>query len=118
MKNFKNIIIWNQGIELAVRAYALTAQLPREEVYGLSSQIKRAVVSIPANIAEGCSRDTDRDFRKFLKTSLGSAFERETHLIIAERLRFIKSDDVNNFFINLHMEQKQINTLISKLGGR
>lgn len=118
MKNFKEMVIWQQGIELAVGAYELTKQLPKEEIYGLSSQIKRAVVSIPANIAEGCSRETDRDFRKFLRNSLGSAFELETHLIIADRLRLIKSVDVSNFFIHLHSEQKQINSLISRLRGR
>ena len=118
MKNFKDMIIWNQGIELAVSAYELTRQLPKEEIYGLSSQIKRAAVSIPANIAEGCSRETDKDFKKFLKTSLGSAFELETHLIIAERVKLIKSVHVNNFFLALHTEQKQINTLISRLKER
>jgi len=118
MKNFKDYVIWNQGIELAVHAYELTRQLPKEEMYGLSSQIKRAAVSIPSNIAEGCSREADKDFKRFLKISLGSSFELETDLIIAERLRFIRSVDVNNFFVSLHSEQKQINTLISRLKGR
>jgi four helix bundle protein len=118
MKNFKDYLIWNQGIELAVQAYELTKQLPKEEIYGLSSQIKRAAVSIPSNIAEGCSREADKDFKRFLKISLGSAFELETDLIIAEKLSFIRSVDVNNFFLSLHSEQKQINSLISRLKGR
>ena len=117
MKNFKDYVIWRQGIELAVKAYDLTKQLPKEEIYGLSSQIKRAGVSIPSNIAEGCSRATDNDFKRFLQISLGSAFELETHLIIAERLRFIRSTDINNFLMALHSEQKQINTLISRIKG-
>lgn len=115
MQNFRELIIWNQGIELAVKAYELTSQPPKEEVYGLSSQIKRAVVSIPSNIAEGSSRETNKDFRKFLRTSLGSSFELETDLIIAEKLRFIKSADVRNFLTSLHVEQKQINTFMSRL---
>lgn len=118
MKNFKDMIIWNQGIELAVNAYELTRQLPKEEIYGLSSQIKRAVVSIPANIAEGCSRETDKDFRKFLRTALGSGFELETHLIVAERLNFIKPADVRAFLNSLFSEQKQINSLISRTKGK
>ncbi|HEU5146313.1 MAG TPA: four helix bundle protein [Chryseosolibacter sp.] len=118
MKDFKKLIIWQRGIELAVEAYDLTKQLPKEEIYGLSSQIKRAAVSIPANIAEGCSRESDKDYRKFLRTSLGSAFELQTHLIVAERLKFIRSIDVNKFFMDLYVEQKQINTLISRLKGR
>lgn len=115
MQNFKDLIIWNQGIELAVKAYELTRQLPKEETYGLSSQIKRAVVSIPSNIAEGCSRETNKDFKRFLQISLGSAFELETDLIIAEKLRFIKSVDIQNFLTSLHAEQRQVNSLISKI---
>lgn len=118
MKNYKDMIIWQQGIELAVNAYNLTKQLPKEEMYGLSSQIKRSAVSIPANIAEGCSRETDKDFRKFLRSSLGSAFELQTHLIIAERLKFINVPDVDNYLVALNAEQKQINSLISRLKGR
>lgn len=118
MKDFRNFDIWHQGIELAVKAYELTKQLPKDEIYGLSSQIKRAVVSIPSNIAEGCSRETDKDFRKFVRTSLGSAFELETDLVIADRLRFIKTADVNNFLTSLHVEQKQLNSLISRLSGK
>lgn len=103
MKNFRELIIWNQGIELAVKAYDLAKQIPREEIYGLTSQIKRAVVSVPSNIAEGCSRATSKDLVKFLRTSLGSAFELETDLIIAERLRFIRSEDVRDFISALHI---------------
>ena len=118
MQNFKDLIIWNQGIELAVKTYELTRQLPREEIYGLSSQIKRAVVSISSNIAEGCSRETNKDFRKFLRISLGSSFELETDLIIAERLGFIRSVDVRNLLTDLHVEQRQLNTLISRTKDR
>lgn len=114
MKNFRNYVTWTRGIELAVQAYELTKQLPKEEMYGLSGQIKRAAVSIPSNIAEGCSRETDKDFRKFLRTSLGSAFELETDLIIADKLRFIRSSDIQNFFKHLYIEQKQLNSLISR----
>lgn len=117
MKNFRKYVIWNRGIELAVDAYQLTKQLPREEIYGLASQIKRAVVSIPSNIAEGCSRETDKDFKRFLQISLGSAFELETDLVIAERLNFIKSVDVNNYLTGLRVEQKQIITLINRIKG-
>ena len=115
MQNFRELIIWNQGIELAVKAYELTKQLPKEEVYGLSSQIKRAVVSIPSNIAEGSSRETNKDFRKFLRTSLGSSFELETDMILAEKLQFIKADDIQIFLTSLHTEQKQINRFMSRL---
>lgn len=115
MQNFRDLVIWNHGIDLAVRAYELTRQLPKEEVYGLSSQIKRAVISIPSNIAEGCSRETKKDFRHFVRISLGSSFELETDLLIAERLKFIKSADVQNFLADLQVEQRQLNRFISRL---
>ena len=115
MKNFRNYFIWKQGIELTVGAYALTRQLPKEEIYGLSSQIKRAAVSIPSNIAEGCSRETDKDFKRFLEISVGSAFELETDLIIAERLGYIKSVDIENFLAALRIEQRKISSLISTI---
>ena len=115
MKNFRQFIIWNRGIELVIKAYELTRQLPKEEMYGLSSQIKRAAVSIPSNIAEGCSRDSERDFKRFLEISLGSSFELETQLIIAEKLKFIDSLNITEYLKGLHIEQRQINTLISRI---
>ena len=75
MRNFRNMIIWNQGIDLAVKGYQLTKLLPKEETYGLRRQINRALVSIPSNIAEGCSRTSEKEFGRFLEISLGSAFE-------------------------------------------
>jgi four helix bundle protein len=91
--------------------------LPKEELYGLRSQISRAAVSVPANISEGCSRTSENDFKRFLEISLGSAFELETHFIIAEKLGFISITEVQEFLVNLHIEQRQINTLITKIRG-
>lgn len=115
MRNFYDYTIWHQGIVLALDAYVLTLQLPKEEMYGLSSQVKRSAVSVPANIAEGYGREPGGDFKRFLEISLGSAFELETHLIIAERLGFIKSEDIQKYLIALRSEQRQINSLISRL---
>ncbi len=115
MRNFREFAIWNQGIDLAVKTYELAKQLPKEEVYGLRSQITRAVVSIPSNIAEGCSRSSEKAFKQFLEISLGSAFELETDLIIVKKLGLIKSVDVELVMQDLIREQKQINALISKL---
>lgn len=115
MRNFREMKIWNQGIDLAVLAYEITKQFPKEELYGLKSQITRAVVSIPSNIAEGCSRSSEKDFCRFLEISLGSAFEVETDLVIAEKVGFIKTDLLNNYVSRLVSEQKQIHSLITKI---
>ena len=115
MRNFKELVIWNQAIELAVKVYNASRQLPKEEVYGLRSQITRSVVSISSNIAEGCSRRTENDFKRFLEIALGSAFELENDLILCEKLGLISSEKLTEIFTDLHKEQKQINALIDKL---
>jgi len=117
MRNFRQFDIWKQGIELAVKGYELAKQLPKEEIYGLRSQITRAVVLIPSNIAEGCSRTSEGEFKRFLEISLGSAFELETDLIITEKIGLIDSLQIQDYLKSLHVEQKQINSLITKIKG-
>jgi four helix bundle protein len=116
MRNFRELEVWQNGIELTVTAYLLVKQLPKEEIFGLRSQITRAVVSIPSNIAEGCSKSSDRYFKNYLETALGSAFELETHMLLAKRLTMINSGEVDEFLKALQREQKQLNTFIKKLG--
>lgn len=87
---YKDLIVWQKSIELVVFVYALTGDFPKEETYGLSSQMKRAGVSIPSNIAEGSRRGTAKDFKQFLSIAYGSASELETQLEIAKRLGFGK----------------------------
>ncbi len=89
--------------------------LPVEEKYGLRSQICRSAVSIPSNIAEGCSRSSQIDFKRFLEMALGSSFELETQLIIIEELSVISAEDIRVILDQLNKEQKMINSLISKL---
>jgi four helix bundle protein len=84
---------------------------PKEEVYGITAQIRRCAVSIPSNIAEGCGRNTDKDFNNFLSISLGSAFEFETQLIICKDLNFINQEDFNF----LESEVQHIQNMIIKL---
>lgn len=86
--NFKELVIWKRGIELTVQTYALTGQFPESEKYGLTSQMRRAAVSIPSNIAEGAGRISDKYFRHFLSLALGSLNELETQLLVAEKLGF------------------------------
>ncbi len=100
---------------LVVDIYRVANQLPKHEDYGLKSQVKRAAVSIVANIAEGCSRSSQKEFRHFLEISLGSTFEVETDLLLAEKLEFIATDHLSNLIPNIQTLQRQINALISKL---
>jgi len=89
MHNFKELNIWKNGIELVMGYYKLTSAFPKEEQYNLTSQMRRAAVSVPSNIAEGTSRKSNKDLNRFLQMSLGSSFELETQLIIAQKLDYI-----------------------------
>ena len=115
MKNFKNLKVWQKGIDLVVETYTKTERFPKEELFGLTSQIKRSAISIPSNIAEGSGRGTDKDFNRFLDVALGSSFELETQLIIANRLKFLQDDDFSSLSNQLDEEQKMIIGLQKKL---
>lgn len=115
MRNFRQLAVWNQGIDLTVRGYELANQLPAEERYGLKSQITRALVSIPSNIAEGCSRKSDKDFARFLEISLGSAYEVETDLVIVEKIGYVDSQTIKSYLELLQAEQRQLTSFINRL---
>ncbi len=108
MHNFKQLKIWQKSVDFAVDIYKLTQSLPKEEQYSLVSQMRRAVVSIASNIAEGTVRKTDIDFNRYLVHSLGSCYELETQLIISNKLKFIQEEDFNSTSISLKEIQKMI----------
>jgi len=87
MRDFRKRKVWEKAHELALDAYHVTASFPREELYGITAQLRRAAVSIPANIAEGCGREGEAELRRFLRIALGSANELEYHLLLAKDLR-------------------------------
>jgi len=111
MNYFRELKVWQKAIDLVTETYTKSHDFPKEELYGLTSQIRRSAVSIPSNIAEGCGRKTGKDFANFLGVALGSAFELETQLIIAKNLSFINSDD----YKNLESEIQHIQNMIIKL---
>ena len=115
MRNYKNLKIWEQGIELVKQIYVLTAQLPATEKFGLKSQITRAAISIPSNIAEGCSRNSELEFKRFLEIAMGSLFEVDTQLIIIKELKLIKPEDLKSIFELIETEGKMINGLINTI---
>jgi four helix bundle protein len=108
MHNFKELKVWKAGIQLSKSIFTLTKTFPTDERFGLISQMNRAVVSIPSNIAEGCGRKSDKELHQFLNISLGSAFELETQLIIAREFGYL-DDETLNTICNLVTEiQKMI----------
>lgn len=114
MRNFRKFEIWKIGMEIASDIYKITKQFPKSEIYGLTSQLNRAGVSIPSNIAEGAGRNTDRDFKRFLDIALGSCYEVETQLIIAESEGYIKIG-YSEIIEKIHLEDKKITSFINKI---
>jgi len=94
MNNYKDLKVWQKSVDPAVKVYEITKEFPREEIYGLTSQLRRSAVSVPSNIAEGAGRNTKNDFKNFLGISNGSSCELETQLIIANRIDFLNDSNL------------------------
>jgi four helix bundle protein len=90
MANHKDLDVWNEGMTLARELYVLTSKFPKEGLYGLTAQIKRAAISVPSNIAEGAARSSDKEFVQFLHISLGSLAELETQILLAKDLGMLE----------------------------
>lgn len=115
MKDFKKLQIWQKGIEIVKLSYKLTEQLPSTEKFNLVSQINRAAISIPSNIAEGSSRRSERDYFRFLEIVLGSCFELETQMLILVELGLSDLDSVDKILSEIRLEQQMISALAHKL---
>ncbi|HVZ97209.1 MAG TPA: four helix bundle protein [Chitinophagaceae bacterium] len=115
MKNYKELIIWQKGIEIVKTTYILIKKFPAEEKFGIVSQITRAAVSIPANIAEGSSRNSDKDYARFLQLFLGSAFEVQTYLVIAIEMNWARFEEIEKLELLLEEEIKMIHRFINTL---
>jgi four helix bundle protein len=115
-KSFRELKVWNRAIELTTLVYALTAEFPKAELYGLSSQMRRAAVSIASNIAEGSARGTRKDFKQFVSIARGSNCELQTQLVIASRLGFSGSDKIGEAEAVAHEVGQMLSGLSKYLG--
>lgn len=106
--NFKNLNIWKNAIDLVNEIYDITAQFPKNESFGLQSQLRRAVVAIPSNIAEGSSRSSNKDFNRFLEISLGSLYEVQTQLIISNKRKYLTIEEYDGLEEKIIALQKMI----------
>jgi four helix bundle protein len=116
--SYKDLIVWQRSIELVAAVYELTEKFPREEIYGLTSQMKRSAVSIPSNIAEGRFRGTKNDFAQFLRIAYGSGAELETQTEIAKRLPLTKNLSYIKIESLLNEVMKMLNTMIRNLNPK
>ncbi len=115
MNNYKELKVWQKAVDLAVKVYESTKAFPREEVYGLTSQIRRCAVSVASNIAEGAGRNTKKDFNNFLGISNGSMSELETQLIIASKVDLLSESTLESFQKDITEIQKMNRALQKSL---
>lgn len=116
IKSCKDLLIWQKGIEIVVLTYKLVSSFPKDELYALSSQIKRSSVSIPSNISEGYGIQSTQSYIQFIKIARGSLCELETQLLIAKKLDFISDEKLFSELTNQIIEEsKMINSFLNKL---
>ncbi len=115
MNNYKNLKIWQEAIEVALDVYQTTKSFPKEELYGLTSQLRRAAISIPSNISEGACRNNEGEFKQFLGIANGSSGEMDTQLIMAYRLGYITEETYNQYLIRIERIQKMNYNLQTRL---
>jgi four helix bundle protein len=115
MKDFRKLKVWEKSHQLTLAAYRATTSFPKEELYGLTGQIRRSSSSIPANIAEGCCRSGDADFSRFLQIAMGSASELEYHLILAHDLGYLSDSDYEELTKKTIEVKQMLASFIQKL---
>ena len=115
IKTYRDLLVWQKSTNLVLNIYTLTENFPQTEVYGLTSQMRRAAISIPSNIAEGFRRGSRKDYRHFIITAFGSGAELETQIIIARQLPFGQKLDFTKVDTILEEVMKMLNSLIQRL---
>ena len=115
MQSFRDLKVWHKSHQLTLAVYKATKSFPADELYGLTSQIRRSSASIPANIAEGCGRGGSRELKQFLLVAMGSASELEYHLLLAHDLRLLKDADYQQLAAGVTEVKRMLVGLIQKI---
>ena len=118
VRNYRELIAWQKAMDLVEQVYQATKQFPREELYGLTSQLRRAVVSMPSNIAEGQGRSSTKEFQNFLSIAHGSLREVETQLLIAQRLDYLTNDQLTPLMELAAEVSRLTNGLLNSLASK
>ena len=116
--SYRDLKIWQAGVELVTRVYKLTEKFPRSESFGLASQIQRAAVSVPSNIAEGHARGSGKEFRRYILIGLGSLAEMETQMVIAENIGYVNRDEARPIFEAADQLGKMLRNLQKSIQSR
>ncbi len=115
MEDFKDLKVWMKAHEMTLSVYHCTRSFPKEEMYGLTSQLRRSASSIGANIAEGCGRRSDAEMKRFCQIARGSASEVEYHLLLARDLQFLSVSEFKNLEEKVHEVQRMLASLVQRL---
>jgi four helix bundle protein len=115
MKDFRTLLVWQKSHKLAILTYQLTNKFPKEELYGITSQLRRAIISSPTNIAEGCGRGSDKDFARFIQIALGSASEAEYLVLLSHDLGYLNSETEKELTDYICEVKKMLTSLLKTL---
>ena len=115
MKDFRDLMVWQKAHQLALKIYNITKTFPKEEIYGLTSQLRRAALSIPTNLAEGCGRFTDADFARFGQIAFASASEVEYLILFSKDIKLVDTNDFNSLHNYIVEVKKMLSSLLDKL---
>ena len=118
MKNFKSLLIWQKSMSLVTETYLITKEFPKEEIFGLTSQIRRSAISIPSNIAEGFGRDSNKEYLRFLNVSIASLFELQTQLEIGENIEYLTEQEFNKIYEDSRELERMLVAFINKIRER
>lgn len=118
MQSYRELLVWQKSMDMAEACYQLTAEFPRDEMYGMTAQIRRAAVSVPANIAEGHGRENTGSFVQFLRVAQGSLKELETHLVLAARVRLVSAERTAPLLGECETTGKMLRSLIRSLQAK
>jgi len=115
LRNYKDLVVWEKAHALTIALYVATRAFPKDELYGITSQIRRAAASIGANLAEGCGRRTDNEFGRFLLIAMGAASELSYHLVLAHDLRLLRETDFVRLDAQLAEVRRMLTSLLAKV---
>ena len=117
MRNYRDLVVWQKSMVLVTKVYSITRLFPKEELYGLVSQIRRSAVSIPSNIAEGYGRYSTNDYIRFLQIAIGSLYELQTQLEICLNLGYLLKDTFEKAYEQSREIERMLSSLIKKVGN-
>ncbi|MBQ0908111.1 four helix bundle protein [Flavobacterium sp. F-328] len=118
MSNFRNLLIWQKSMSLTTKIYKSNKKFPKEEIFALTSQIRRSSVSIPSNIAEGFGRESSKEYLRFLNIAIGSLFELQTQLEIAKNIDYLIEDEFNTLYEDSREIERMLVSFMNKIKER